>query len=88
MEVFAFTAGVFVFWYKREFLIEQDKNPQDKNDNIDFEDLRIIYERYVGMCYDLTEFRNVHEICDLYIEFKNKLIDSLSQQTREYLNEK
>ncbi len=90
-QVSVFVYNVYVFWYERKFLIEKDKNPQDKYGNMDCEDIRIQYGELkdkLSKNSELIEFRDIDDIREWYTELKNKLIDSLSEQVREYLNEK
>ena len=90
-EVNVFMDNVYVFCYERRFLIEKDKNPQDKCDKTSCENIRIYYKDKIDTLskdYKLIRFRDVGDIKKWYIELRKKLIDSLTEQVREYLNEK
>ena len=97
-----FAYNMYVFWYERKFLTEKNKKSRYRCGNkymdgkvivryIICEDIRIEYEGAkdkLSKNSELIEVDNIDDIIEQYIELKNKLIDSLSEQVREYLNEK
>lgn len=82
-EAIKFIARVYVFWYENKFLIEKDKY-----DNINFEDLRKDYEWLKSICRGQTKFCDGDAIPDQYTKRMTVLVNYLSEQVREYLNEK
>ena len=90
-KVVRFVSNVYVFWYERKFLIEKDKNLRYKYDNTDCEDLRRDYETkkdVLSQNSELIEFRDVDDIKERHFKLRDELMTGLSEQIREYLNEK
>ena len=90
-KVIEFTESVYVFWYDNKFLTEKDKRPRYKYYNIDCKNIGIQYEKARDLLRkrdSLIKFRDVDEILYRYDVLREQLMYDLSEQVREYLNEK
>ena len=85
-EVSMFICNVQVFWYESKFLIEKDKYANINCERI--ERIRVAYEFCVTMRDSRIKFRDIDDIIKQYTELTYKLMTGLSEQVREYLNEK
>ena len=85
-EVSMFICNVQVFWYESKFLIEKDKYANINCERI--KRIRVAYEFCVTMRDSRIKFRDIDDIIKQYTELTYKLMDGLSEQVREYLNEK